>query len=331
VEAAALRSLGVGALMPLAALGNPLAQLLDLAPDLSVLDEVLGRTSVSGSVRRWSGARPASAEQRPGTPTISSNMTAAARSKSAPAARTARASGVAAAGSSPGVGAAARQAAGQGATLASHTTSNGIGTAIGSAIGSAIGNLAGKAPGNAAGAHGQQASTTPPRRPAPGELTPGEARAAGSTNALRRAAQTGTRPGQPTNGPAAPGIGSATARTLAPGTGSTTARAMAPSDPTPTSAPTFASASSLPVLATGNPTRGGLAELLARWQDGEPPGPEPDASAATTPEPAPAFTPALSIAQQERPLRLGDEDRIELALAQILRREVERHGLEGGR
>jgi len=73
-------------------------------------------------------------------------------------------------------------------------------------------------------------------------------------------------------------------------------------------------------------SRGGLAELVARWQDGGPSHPGPEASAAS------GFTPVFTAAlERERPLQLGDEDRIELALTQLLRRDVERHGLEGGR
>jgi hypothetical protein len=109
-------------------------------------------------------------------------------------------------------------------------------------------------------------------------------------------------------------------------------RAVAPDAPAagPAAGPAAATSptSNLPVLAARDLSRGGLAELVARWQDGEPSHPEPAAFAA----PSPAFTSLSGAAfERERPLRLGDEDRVELALAQILRREVERHGLEGGR
>jgi hypothetical protein len=344
VEAAALRSLGLVTSLPLTALGNPLTRLLDEALDLSGIDQVLGRSPGPAPVRRSTGGRATSASRSPASSGQAGpgSATAAATTAVGTAARSAatalqRTAGQATASSgpgsaapvaagAPGAGSAARQAT-------SSTTSRPRANPRPDGAQAPAGEPSDRS-------HGSNRSGSSPT--AVPDLDPGELRAARATSTLRGAARSTNRSTRPsTNRSAAPTAnpadGSRAGRTAPGSRVAANAGPASPSGPATgaTSAPEpprtayrDAPAANLPVPLTPDFSRGGLAELVARWQDGEPSRPGSDASPASTEEFTPAFTTAP---ERERPLRLGDEDRVELALEQILRREVERHGLEGGR
>jgi hypothetical protein len=338
VEAAALRSFGLGATVPLAALGNPLAMLLGEGPDLSALDQVLGQASGPAPVRRSAAragqpAAPAPHRTPDRTPTR-------ATSTSAPVTP----------GTSPSTGASTTRPGLAPARSNRKLPDSLHGTPDPMAAGGAGANQPGAARSGTPDP-GTPRATSPAISPAsPAELNDDQVRAASSTGALRRAARTRGR-------------STTTAATDTTATSSTSGAALAPASPTsrgsaastalpaalrgtlpeaisstrPLSAAPARSGAAYPEAA--DPSRsaptsprgalsgGGLAELVTRWQDGESSTP----SADSLPAPVPAFAPLPAAAlQRERPLRLGDDERVELAIEQILRREVEQHGLDGG-
>lgn len=352
VEAAALRSLTLGASLPLASLGNPLGRLLAEALDLSGLDRVLDRSP---------GADPAPARRGSDGRGSAGSRTPARRSG-------ATGIGSAAAAASSGVGSAAPGGIGAGARAAATAlqAAAGVGASVGAAGVPGVSGGASQAAGSRAAGwratshggsgrtgtppadvaqHATDAGTTSSAPQGADGLDPAAVRARTSTPALRRAARS-------TSGAATPGAaGSRTPSSIDRGTHHQQTPAASVNDShhpangpvsrEPAASAQFGSRSS---TRTGAPapgpaaypisaqparrsfTGGGLAELLARWQDGDPDSVGPPVDTA------PSWTPLTSTGfDHERPLRLGDEDRIELALEQVLRREVERHGLEGGR
>lgn len=344
VEAAALRTHALGASQPLAALtalGNPLARLLDGPLDLAVLDRVLGLPTET-AVRRSTGecvpagriARTASARAgRPGPATAS--------------AAAARGPGGLGAAVSRGIGTTAQTAASALQRPANAGAAAPTSVSPSARRGSSI-NRAGAAPRSGA----KPTSATPPveSRTIPRGAPPldlARVRAASSTGALRSAARS-TQHVTPATPPApAPDDGRDLARSALAELPAATTPAS-PSGPLTTGALHGTSPATGRVGAaypdggrgSAQPARefsgGSLAEVVARWQDDEPrphasgeadaggPGPGAATSTRTSPLSSTSF-------DRERPLQLGDEYRIESALAEILRREVERHGLEGGR
>ena len=346
VEAAALRSLALGATVPLSVFDNPLSRQLGDALDLSALDRLVGGSPDAHPVRRSGGRQAAAGSPLPGAGTASHHGgigAAAAGAVAGAGSATPRGIGAVAAASARAL----QPAAGVGSSVAAartRTASTGNAARSTAAATRASSTVsAARTAGSRANAAAQGGGTT---RSAD-ELDPTRVSAPTSTNALRQATRPGRRAGAEPDVPQAQATrahvptGRAPERANDPGVASGSSRqanaggirrsvdrtAIAP-DGVSAAYPDLARAASTTQREFSG---GGLAELVARWQDGEGPA-APDAPEGGPGGGSPVWTPLSSTTfDHERPLRLDDEDRIEVALEQILRREVERHGLEGGR
>lgn len=320
VQGASLRTLPLVSPVWLLSLVNPLAALLAGPPSLEILGETAARASGGESEgrRQRRSPRAASGPGHSSSPTAAPASTPSVHglpSLSAPSAwTTARAHSAHGEAASMPSAALGRAAHG----TASPTTRAGTGTP---AVGRAADAVRRSASEPGAPAAAQPPAATSPLGAALDRIT---------TSALAAAARPSTTPGATGNGSTSPSPG--TDQEPPAGEWEATDSASPRSVAGPV-AP-WASAASSSTPAAADLGGGALGELVGRWQQSEQRPEQAPMSASRSPFAPLASALTTGFAEAGRsPDGAGDEvslDQLQLALDELLRREAEQHGLEGG-